>query len=362
MWNSNTLTRISPFYRIISSQPPGICRLPAPVERLFSRNFMNEAVIKIFLLAAGLNLILAAHLFAGAPFLTDDPVPVDYQHWETYLFGTGDHTDDGFTIQGPAAEIDYGVLPDTQLHLAMSLTTVGGDGKATASGFGDIELGVKYRFVHETNWWPQIAIFPTVELPTGDAGRGLGNGRAWFKLPLWTQKSWGPWTTDVGGGAALNSAPGQRNYPYGGWLLQREIGEHLTLGGEIFAQGAAADGDQGTAALNFGVTYHVNEHFSLLFSAGHSIAGEEHTLWYFAFTGLGESCRVTIWIMTELLPRLPRNVLTIFIGHNLPWPQPRHFINNFCVTGKIIASHNAYSFADGCKPSRAISVGSPFIF
>jgi len=241
---------------------------------------MNSAV-KIILLAAGFSLILARPALAGPPYLTDDPVPVDYQHWEAYLFATGDHTDNGYTIQGPAVEVNYGALPDTQLHLATSLTSVGNDGEATASGFGDMELGVKYRFLHETNGWPQIAIFPAVELPTGDAGRGLGDGRAWFKLPVWAQKSWGPWTTDVGGGAALNSAPGQRNYPYGGWLLQREVGEHFSLGGEIFAQGAATDGDQGYAALNFGGTFSVNEHFSLLFSAGHSIAGEEHTLWYF---------------------------------------------------------------------------------
>ena len=242
-----------------------------------------KSAVKIILLATALILIFATHISAGPPFLTDDPVPVDYQHWEAYLFATGDHTDNGYTIQGPAMEINYGALPEMQLHLAMSLTTVGGDGEATASGFGDTELGVKYRFVHETNGWPQIAIFPAVELPTGDADLGLGNGRAWFKLPVWAQKSWGAWTTDFGGGAVLNSAPGQRNYPYGGWLLQRDLGEHLTLGGEIFAQGAAADGDQGYAALNLGGTYNVNEHFSLLFSAGHSIAGGEHTLWYFGF-------------------------------------------------------------------------------
>jgi Putative MetA-pathway of phenol degradation len=243
---------------------------------------MKGGTAKTILLAAGLILFLAAAALAGPPFLTDDPVPVDYEHWEAYLFTMGDdHPGSGYAIQGPAVEVNYGALPDTQLHLATSLTTVGGGGNSTQSGFGDTELGIKYRFVHETNGWPQIAIFPAVELPTGDAGRGLGNGRSWFKLPVWAQKNWGPWTTDFGGGAALNSAPGQRDYAYGGWLLQREFGEHLTLGGEIFAQGQDTDDDQGYAALNFGGTYNVNEHFSLLLSAGHSIAGEEHLLWYF---------------------------------------------------------------------------------
>lgn len=239
---------------------------------------MNH-VVKPVALAVG--LLLATRTFAGPPFLTDDPEPVEYQHWEAYLFANGDHTSDGYAINGPAGELNYGVLPDTQLHLVVPMTTVGGSDISTHSGLGDMEFGIKYRFLHETNNWPQIGIFPMVELPTGDADRGLGNDRAWFRLPLWVQKSWGPWTTYGGGGAALNSASGQRDYPFGGWLLQRKLGEHLTLGGELFAQGQSTDDNSGFAALNFGGTYKVNENFSLLFSGGHSVAGDEHTLWYF---------------------------------------------------------------------------------
>jgi hypothetical protein len=147
---------------------------------------------------------------------------------------------------------------------------------------GDVQLGVKYRFLHETNGWPQIAFYPAVTLPTGNAARGLGSGRAWFQLPLWVQKSWGPWTTYGGGGAALNSAADRRDYGFAGWLLQRDFGEHLTLGGELFAQGRDEDNDQGFIALNFGGSYKLTEHFSLLASAGHSVAGENHMLWYFA--------------------------------------------------------------------------------
>ena len=236
---------------------------------------------KYIMLVVGLSLLLATRTFAGPPYLTDDPEPVEFQHWEAYLFANGVHTGDGYNINGPAAELNYGALPDTQLHLVVPMNTVGGGGAPSVSGLGDTEFGIKYRFVHETNGWPQIGIFPMVELPTGDAGRGLGNGRAWFRLPLWLQKSFGPWTTYGGGGMALNSAPGQRDHPFGGWLLQRELGEHLTLGGELFAQGAAAEGDRAFAAINLGGSYKLSEHFSLLFSAGHTVAGSAQTLWYF---------------------------------------------------------------------------------
>ncbi len=202
---------------------------------------MNNTA-KIISLAVSLNLIPTVQIFAGPPFLTDDPEPVDYQHWEFYLFGLGDHTSvNDYNIGGPAVELNYGVLPDTQLHLIVPMATVGAEGAPPEIGLGDTEFGIKYRFVHETDRWPQIGIFPMAELPTGDADRGLGNGRTWFRLPLWLQKSWGPWTTYGGGGAVLNSAPGQRNYPFGGWLVQRDFGPHLTLGGELWAQGQDTD-------------------------------------------------------------------------------------------------------------------------
>ena len=232
-------------------------------------------------IALTVGLLLATRTFAGPPFLTDDPEPVEYQHWEAYLFANGDHTSDGYGINGPALELNYGVLPETQLHLVVPMTTLGGNGIPTHSGLGDMEFGIKYRFLNETNGWPQIGIFPMVELPTGDADRGLGNGRAWFRLPMWLQKKWGPWTTYGGGGAALNSASGQHDYPFGGLLVERDLGKHLTLGSEFFAQGQSTDENRGFAALNFGGSCNINEHFKLLFSAGHSVAGDQHTFWYF---------------------------------------------------------------------------------
>lgn len=242
-----------------------------------------NAVVKILSLVAGINFIFAAHIFAGPPFLTDDPEPVDFQHWEFYFFGTDDYDGGAHTINAPAIELNYGVLPDTQLHLIVPMTTAAPDHGTTFSGLGDIEFGVKYRFLDETNWWPQIGIFPMIELPTGDSGRGLGNGQPWFRLPLWLQKSFGPWTTYGGGGAVVNPAPGARDYPFGGWLVQRDLGKCLTLGGEIFAQGAGTTDDHGFAALNFGGYYKFTEHFNLLFSAGHSVAGNDHTFCYLGF-------------------------------------------------------------------------------
>ena len=52
----------------------------------------------------------------------------------------------------------------------------------------------------------------------------------------------------------------QRSHPsYGGWLMQRDFGKHLALGGELFAPDRDVDRDKGFAALNFGGSCNVND-------------------------------------------------------------------------------------------------------
>jgi len=232
------------------------------------------------LLAALAAVVGAVPAGAGPPFLTDDPEPVDLGHWEAYAFGTLDSARDLRSVDGPAFELNFGAARGLQLHLVAPLTSATPAGGGSASGLGDVEVGVKYRFVEETDGRPQVGVFPMAELPTGDSARGLGNGRVWFRLPVWVQKSWGPWTTYGGAGYAINRAPGAASYPFAGWLLQRDVGGGLTLGAEAYAHGADAEGGRGGAILNAGGMLDLGPGFSLLFSAGHTVAGERHGVAY----------------------------------------------------------------------------------
>jgi hypothetical protein len=220
---------------------------------------------------------------AGPPFLTDDPVPVEHKHWEFYVFSTLDRTGEGTDVQAPAFELNYGVVPDVQAHLVFPFAwSLPSDGPDTF-GASDMELGLKYRFVQETEQTPQIGTFPILNVPTGDADRGLGNGEAWAKFPIWVQKSWGPWTTYAGGGYAINGAAGEKNYPFGGWLIQKDFDQSLTLGGELFAEGKTTDDGEASLFANFGGYYKFTDHFDLLFTLGHTISGERHLIGYMGF-------------------------------------------------------------------------------
>jgi len=233
-------------------------------------------------LVLAISFGIAHGVFAGPPFLTDDPVPVDCGHYELILFSTGQIAKEFTNLESPAAEFNFGAAPNLQLHLGVPFVFDEEEGGPRAFGLGDIELGAKYRFIQEAEWRPQVSLYPNLELPTGDSGRGLGNGRLWGKLPLWAQKSWDPWTTYAGGGyvAGANSAVSNRDYFFGGWLLQRDLSEKLTLGGEFFAEGPTMQGEHRMLFLNFGGAYNFSKNFSLLLSAGHTILGDPQTVFY----------------------------------------------------------------------------------
>lgn len=240
--------------------------------------------------ALTLPLVLASvsPASAGPPFLTDDPEPVDYQHFEFYTFSTRDKAADGGTATlGPAFEYNVGALPNLQVHLVVPYAWSGSPGIPGTSGLGDTEVGVKYRFVQQTKAAPEIGIFPMAELATGNANDGLGNGRTWFRLPVWIQKNIGAWTTYGGGGVALNASPGMKNYAFGGWLVQRDFGERWTLGGEIFANGGqTVDGTQSTF-YNVGGYFKPSDRFNVLFSVGHTVSGAGHAIAYFGLYWTG---------------------------------------------------------------------------
>lgn len=239
--------------------------------------------------SSGVLLLLLAgamRAFAGPPFQTDDPEPVDYHHFEMYAFALSDSTSGGTSLSVPAYEVNWGAAPNLQLHLVLPLVAnIPADGGSAAYGIGDTELGAKYRFVKEAKWMPQVGIFPFVELPSGNAERGLGVGTTWYRLPLWIQKSWGPWTSYSGGGEAVVPADGYKNYPFAGWLVQRQLNKKLMLGVEVFGHGALGEGAGSTrysTMADLGGTYEFKPGFDLLFAGGRTVAGQPETYGYLA--------------------------------------------------------------------------------
>ncbi len=235
---------------------------------------------QLFVIALCALLVGTSRRAAGPPFLTDDPTPVDFGHNECYVFGTLDHAGGTSVIAGPAIEYNRGILPNTQFHIGVPLAwNVPAHGNV-ATGIGDVESGIKYRFVDTIDGSLQFGMFPMAETATGSARRGLGNGRTWYRLPLWVQKSEGSWTFDGGAGVIINPAVGMKDAPFGGVLAQYTFSPRWTLGAEVFRQNALAADQPGYTLLNAGGYLNFSQYFSLLFSAGASVAGARHAVGY----------------------------------------------------------------------------------
>ena len=221
----------------------------------------------------GTCLALAARpAIAGPPFVTDDPEPVDFQHIEVNIAAIGLIQKSGAASPAPMVDANWGAAPDVQLHAGFGLAYAEKAG-AVRAGYGDTELGIKYRFIHqdEEGWQPEVSFYPNIELPTGDARRGLGAGHVQTLLPIWVQKDWGDWSSYGGGGFWDNQQGADRNYWFAGWVLLRKVTDDLQLGGELYRQTAPAIDEQGTTGFNFGGTWDLSETGHILFSFGRGL-------------------------------------------------------------------------------------------
>jgi hypothetical protein len=261
---------------------------------IFSRPSLRSAHTRVPLAAVLIALFVSTTAHAGPPFQTDDPDPVAFRHFEMYAFESSDSTGKnagGTVLNAPSYEVNYGVVPNVQLHLVLPVGAVFIPYGTTNYGLGDTELGAKIRLIKENSRIPEVGIFPFFELPTGNAANGLGVGATWYRLPLWVQKSWGPldrqWTSYGGGGEVVNSAAGYANgykdYPFSGLLVQRQFSKKLTLGAELYghgAEGPAATSTRASTLLDLGGIVEFKSGFDLLFAAGRSVYGQPETYTY----------------------------------------------------------------------------------
>ena len=221
----------------------------------------------VFLFTVLLIFFQSVGIIAGPPFLTDDPEPVDFKHWEFYLASSIQFDKSQSDATLPHIEVNYVAVPNLQLHIIFPMEYSRTD-NSNVYGFSNMEIGAKYRFLQETDNLPQIGIFPLVILPTGDKSKNLGIEKAQIYLPVWLQKSWGKLTTYGGFGYWYNPGAGNRNWIFSGWEVQYDFSETITLGGEVYYQTADAVDSKALTGFNIGGFINLDEHNHLLYSIG----------------------------------------------------------------------------------------------
>jgi hypothetical protein len=218
---------------------------------------------------------------AGPPYLSDDPEPTDYQHYEIYAFGNGNVGDNG---SGGEAGIDfnYGATPNLQLTAVLPLGYARGNGAPSPVNLGNIELAAKYRVLHQSDIGWDVAVFPRLFLPAGSAK--VGERHASFLLPLWFGKDWGErWSTFGGGGCVLNRGGNSRNFCLVGWTLAYQILPKLQIGGEVFHQTSDVKDGRATTVIGAGAHYDLSDNYHLLAYVGPTVqnaSADNRYTWY----------------------------------------------------------------------------------
>ena len=181
-----------------------------------------------------LILLNIQFIYAGPPFNTDDPEPVNFRHWEYYVSSINNNQHSVWSGTSPHFEINYGLIQNVQVHLLLPLNYNYTRHEGSNFGFADTEFGIKYRFVQETENSPQIGTFPIVEIPTIKNSE-FSNGKTKIYFPVWLQKSWGKLTTYGGAGYWINPGTNNKNWIFSGWEIQYDFSETLHLGGTLFS-------------------------------------------------------------------------------------------------------------------------------
>ena len=190
---------------------------------------------------------------AGPPFQTDDPEPVDLGHYEFYVFAATDGTPLGDRSDRAGLRVQLGrtaripnCMPIVELrrHRSCERSAVCARRyRPERLWLLDTELGIKYRFIPQSDTVPEVGIFPMIELPTGSYSRGLGVGKTWYKLPLWIQKDFGPWTTYGGGGYQVVDPGRVPKFPLCGVAAAAGPWGQVDPGGRILLSRAGGIGD-----------------------------------------------------------------------------------------------------------------------
>jgi hypothetical protein len=122
---------------------------------------------------------------AGPPLETDDPDTPDDGHWEVNLATTLEKRGDLRELT-PLLDINYGYGGRIQFKIKPRFVVLDSSGNSTRTGAGNIQLGVKWRFLDEDTNGIAMSIYPQADLnpPSRSVERGLvSDGSEWF-LPL----------------------------------------------------------------------------------------------------------------------------------------------------------------------------------
>ncbi|HSY05150.1 MAG TPA: hypothetical protein VK803_04350 [Steroidobacteraceae bacterium] len=209
---------------------------------------------------------------AGPPFLSNDPGTPGNGNWEINIAAMQTTLPGIASWQLPQLDVNYGVGERLQLTWEAPYVVQTRSGESRASGWGNANPGVKWRFIDQGEDGWQVSTFPMYQTTGSEAARHNGiaaEGPRLF-LPLEVARKVGPLSLDLEVGSYL---PWHGDHEHIlGLVAGRQVAPGLELDAEIYddhVRSAAPD----VTTLDIGGRYKLHRGLILLFMAGRSVSG-----------------------------------------------------------------------------------------
>jgi hypothetical protein len=231
----------------------------------------------------GILLALASNTtHAQQPFTTDDADVTEKRKFQLQISHEFDilprSAYPSLSQNTTVFALNYGLVEDVEIGIDGPLIVISNSRVATPrtiTGFGDLNLHVKYNFLKEREGKarPALTVSFAVELPTGDVDKQLGSGLVDYTLVGILQKSLTDKTTlRINGGLVIagNTSTGEvgirtRGYVFmSGGSLTKQFTPKLNLGVELVGAITGSSGG-GQLQTQFGGNYQMTEKMSLDF-------------------------------------------------------------------------------------------------
>lgn len=241
---------------------------------------MIKRRIRWCLLVISFYLIAVETAFAAHPLITDDTGSQGKEKVQIEInseFSTDKETEDDVTTKETGSEvaaiISYGITEnmDVVFGIPYQRTEIKEDDAVISDedGISDMSLEVKWRFLEKDGL--SLALKPAITLPTGDEGKGLGNGRTSYGLMFITTKEIKAWTFNLNLGYMHNkykleedNEANRKNLWHTSLASAVEVVKNLNAVANIgIEKNPGKNSDTNPAFILGGLIYSVSENFDI---------------------------------------------------------------------------------------------------
>jgi hypothetical protein len=232
---------------------------------------LTSSVIGFTLALAGTSLL---HAEGSPPLITDDPGTPGPGHWEINIGVSTERRPGLKAAELPLFDLNYGIGETLQLKYEVPYLTESEAGQPRVSGWGNSEVGVKWRFLDTGEGGRAMSVYPQLEFNNPGSSsddRGLVEHGTAFLLPVQFEQGLGPVTLNLQLGREFRTDGDSWFY---GVALSHQLQKKIEIGLEL-AGTAAAKLERSQLTVNFGVVFEVSEKSSLMFSIGRELHNHE---------------------------------------------------------------------------------------